>query len=61
MYEIQIETEDRWHNLSDFDNWHADWGMEISLPDGVEYTADDVGRVMNTIMHRLKTARIEYA
>lgn len=47
--------------LSDDDNWHADWGMAITIPDGVGYTADDVGGVMIKIMRRLTTARIEYA
>lgn len=46
---------------TDNDNWHADWGMEISIPDGVAYTADDVGKVMQIIMRRLTTARIEHA
>lgn len=43
--------------LSDNDNWCADWGMQISIPDGVNYTADDVGKTMNVLMQRLKTAR----
>lgn len=47
--------------MADNDNWHADWGMAITIPDGVDYTADDVGKTMTTIMHRLKTARIERA
>lgn len=47
--------------LSDNDNWHADWGMAMTIPDGVGYTADAVGKVMLTIMHRLTLARIEYA
>lgn len=46
--------------MADNDNWHSDWGMEISIPDGVDYTADDVGKAMLTIMHRLTLARIEY-
>lgn len=45
--------------LSDNDDWHADWGMAITIPDGVDYTADEVGEAMTKIMHRLKTARIE--
>lgn len=47
--------------LSDNDNWHADWGMAMTIPDGVGYTADDVGGVMIKIMRRLTTACIEYA
>lgn len=47
--------------LSDNDNWHADWGMAMTIPDGVDYTADEVGKVMQTIVRRLTTARIEYA
>ena len=47
--------------MADNDNWHSDWGMEISIPDGVDYTADDVGKAMLTIMHRLTLARIEHA
>lgn len=47
--------------MADNDNWHSDWGMEISIPDGVDYTADDVGKAMITIMHRLTLARIERA
>lgn len=46
--------------MADNDNWHSDWGMEISIPDGVDCTADDVGKAMLTIMHRLTLARIEY-
>lgn len=47
--------------MADNDNWHSDWGMEISIPAGVDYTADEVGKVMQTIMRRLTTARIERA
>ena len=47
--------------LSDTDDWHADWGMAMTIPDGVDYTADDVGGVMIKIMRRLTTARIECA
>ena len=47
--------------LSATDGWHADWGMAMTIPDGVDYTADDVGGVMIKIMRRLTTARIEYA
>lgn len=47
--------------LSDNDNWHSDWGMVMTIPDGVDYTADDVGKAMVTIMHRLTLARIERA
>nr|DAF01366.1 MAG TPA: hypothetical protein [Bacteriophage sp.] len=46
--------------LSDTDDWRADWGMAMTVPDGVDYTADEVGEVMTKIMRRLKTARIEY-
>ena len=49
------------NRLSDTDDWHADWGMAMTIPDGVDYTADDVGGVMIKIMRRLTTARIEYA
>lgn len=47
--------------LSDNDNWHADWGMAMTIPDGVDYATDDVGKVIQLIMRRLTTARIEYA
>lgn len=47
--------------LSDNDDWHSDWGMTITIPDGVDYTADEVGEAMTKIMQRLKTARIERA
>lgn len=33
----------------------------MTIPDGVDYTADDVGKAMVTIMHRLTLARIERA
>lgn len=45
--------------LSDNDDWHADWGMVMTIPDDVDYTADEVGEAMTKIMHRLTTARIE--
>ena len=45
--------------LSDNDDWHADWGMAMTIPDGVAYTADDVGEAMTAVMHRLKLAKLE--
>lgn len=63
-FDLNTFTHDRGlsdSRMADNDNWHADWGMEISIPDGMEYTADDVGKAMNAIMNRLKTARFEYA
>lgn len=56
LSDSRLSDNDNWHA-----NWHANWGMEISIPDGVAYTPDDVGKVMQTIMRRLTTARIEYA
>lgn len=47
--------------LSDSADWYPDWGMVMTIPDDVDYTADDVGEAMTKIMHRLTFARFEYA
>lgn len=45
--------------LTSRDDWRSDWGMVITIPDGVEYTTDEVGKTMLTLMHRLKHTKIE--
>ena len=45
MYEIQIETADKWHNLSDFDSYEEieELGEILSvdgLPDGLDLESD---------------------
>lgn len=59
--EPMVSCSVQWVWQDDNDNWHSDWGMVMTIPDGVDYTADDVGKAMVTIMHRLTLARIERA